>query len=70
MRCVLLMAHDEVLRSSIEAHEGFLFKHTGDGAALRPVVALQESAKRFPHIKTGEDFTGYRISGDHNEVKR
>ena len=26
-----LMAHDEVLRSSIEAHGGFLFKHTGDG---------------------------------------
>ena len=33
------------------------------GAALRPVVALQESAKRFPHIKTGEDFTGYQTSG-------
>ena len=29
------------------------------GAALRPVIALQESAKRFPHIKVGEDFTGY-----------
>jgi len=29
------------------------------GAALRPVIALQESAKRFPQIKTGEDFTGY-----------
>ena len=26
-----LLAHDEVLRSSIEAHEGWLFKHTGDG---------------------------------------
>jgi predicted ATPase len=25
-----LMAHDEVLRSSIEAHDGFLFSHTGD----------------------------------------
>ena len=25
------MAHDEVLRSSIEAHDGFLFSHTGDG---------------------------------------
>ena len=24
-------AHDEVLRSSIEAQEGWLFKHTGDG---------------------------------------
>jgi len=26
-----LMAHDEVLRSSIEAQGGFLFSHTGDG---------------------------------------
>ena len=28
---VALAAHDEVLRASIEAHDGFLFKHTGDG---------------------------------------
>jgi predicted ATPase/class 3 adenylate cyclase len=26
-----LAAHDEVLRSAIESHRGFLFKHTGDG---------------------------------------
>ena len=26
-----LAAHDEVLREAIEAHGGFLFKHTGDG---------------------------------------
>jgi class 3 adenylate cyclase len=26
-----LAAHDKVLRSAIEAHEGFLFSHTGDG---------------------------------------
>ena len=26
-----LAAHDEVLRDAIEAHRGFLFKHTGDG---------------------------------------
>jgi predicted ATPase/class 3 adenylate cyclase len=26
-----LAAHDEVLRSAIETHGGFLFKHTGDG---------------------------------------
>src|ERR1700757_4832902 len=26
-----LAAHDDVLRSAIEAHGGFLFKHTGDG---------------------------------------
>jgi class 3 adenylate cyclase len=28
---VALAAHDEVLRAAIEAHGGFLFKHTGDG---------------------------------------
>jgi class 3 adenylate cyclase len=28
---VALLAHDDVLRTSIEAHEGFLFSHTGDG---------------------------------------
>jgi class 3 adenylate cyclase len=26
-----LTAHDEVLRAAIEAHGGFMFKHTGDG---------------------------------------
>ena len=26
-------AHDNVLRSSIEAHGGFFFSHTGDGMA-------------------------------------
>src|ERR1700757_4678073 len=26
-----LAVHDEVLRSAIEEHGGFLFKHTGDG---------------------------------------
>lgn len=26
-----LVAHDEVLRSAIESHGGFMFKHTGDG---------------------------------------
>src|SRR5258707_1037122 len=30
MRAALL-AHDDVLRDAIEAHEGFLFSHTGDG---------------------------------------
>ena len=33
------------------------------GSALRPVVAVEESAKRFPHIKTGEHFTGYQNPG-------
>ena len=29
---VALAAHDEVLRGAVEAHGGWLFKHTGDGA--------------------------------------
>jgi predicted ATPase/class 3 adenylate cyclase len=47
-----LAAHDEVLRSAIEAHGGFLFKHTGDGvcaafsspkAAVDAAVAAQQA---------------------------
>jgi predicted ATPase len=30
---VALAAHDKVLRSAIDAHEGFVFSHTGDGMA-------------------------------------
>ena len=51
MRCgSALAAHDEVLRSAIEAHGGFIFKHTGDGvcaafssprAAVDAAVAAQ-----------------------------
>ena len=26
-----LLTHDEVLRTAIEAHDGYLFSHTGDG---------------------------------------
>jgi predicted ATPase/class 3 adenylate cyclase len=39
MRAALL-AHDEVLRTAIEAHDGFVFSHTGDG-----VVAAFASPK-------------------------
>ena len=39
MRAALL-THDEVLRTAIEAHDGFLFSHTGDG-----VVAAFASPK-------------------------
>src|ERR1700722_14528914 len=28
---IALAAHDEVLRQAVEAHGGWLFKHTGDG---------------------------------------
>ncbi len=34
-----LAAHDEVLRTAIEAHDGFLFKHTGDGVVRRVRLA-------------------------------
>src|SRR5258708_23740406 len=43
MRAALL-AHDEVLRTAIESHGGFLFSHTGDGvvaAFTSPMSAVQ-----------------------------
>ena len=60
-----LAAHDEMLRSAIEAHDGFMFKHTGDGvcaafssprAAVDAAVAAQK-ALELPvrmGIATGE----------------
>lgn len=39
---VALLAHDEVLRTAIEAHDGFLFSHTGDGVVA--AFASPESA--------------------------
>ena len=55
-----LVVHDEVLRSWIEAHDGFLFSHTGDGvdvafASPRSVVDAAVAAQRrwscrFPHV--------------------
>jgi predicted ATPase/class 3 adenylate cyclase len=46
-----LAVHDEVLRSAIEAHGGFLFKHTGDGvcaafASPRSAVDAAVAAQR------------------------
>jgi predicted ATPase len=47
-----LTAHDRVLRSAIEAHDGFMFKHTGDGvcaafvsprSAVDAAVAAQQA---------------------------
>jgi class 3 adenylate cyclase len=64
MRAALL-AHDEVLRSAIEKHEGFLFSHTGDGvvaaftsprSAVDAAIAAQQ-ALELPvrmGIATGE----------------
>ena len=51
MRAALL-THDEALRTAIEAHDGFLFSHTGDGvvaafasprSAVDAVVAAQRA---------------------------
>jgi class 3 adenylate cyclase len=43
-----LAAHDEVLRTAIEAHDGFLFSHTGDGVvaafASRSTPPLRHSS--------------------------
>ena len=46
-----LVAHDDVLRTVIEAHGGFLFKHTGDGvcaafASPRSAVGAAVAAQR------------------------
>ena len=48
---IALAAHDEVLRSAIEAHVGFLFSHTGDGvvaafASPRSAVDAAITAQR------------------------
>src|SRR5258708_34631326 len=48
---VALAAHDEVLRSAIEAHGGWLFKHNGDGvcaafASPRSAVDAAVAAQR------------------------
>jgi predicted ATPase len=61
-----LAAHDEVLHKAIEAHGGFLFKHTGDGvcaafASPRSAVdaaVAEQRALELPvrmGIATGED---------------
>jgi class 3 adenylate cyclase len=44
MRAALL-THDEVLRTAIEAHDGFLFSHTGDGVVA--AFTSPKSASRF-----------------------
>ncbi len=46
-----LTAHDEVLRTAVEAHGGWLFKHTGDGVCAtfsspRAAVAAAIDAQR------------------------
>ena len=48
---IALAAHDKVLRTSIESHDGFMFKHTGDGvcaafASPRSAVDAAVAAQR------------------------
>jgi predicted ATPase/class 3 adenylate cyclase len=49
---IALAAHDEVLRTAIEAHGGFLFKHTGDGvcAAFNSPKAAVDAAIAAQHV--------------------
>lgn len=46
-----LAAHDDVLRSAIDAHGGFLFKHTGDGvvAAFSSPTSAVDAAVAAQH---------------------
>jgi class 3 adenylate cyclase len=59
-----LAAHDEVLRKAIEAHGGWLFKHTGDGvcaafssprSAVDAAVAAQRALKLPVRINDKND---------------
>jgi class 3 adenylate cyclase len=50
-----LAVHDEVLRSAIEAHGGWLFKHTGDrvcAGANSPPLGWLSSRCVVPEVKT------------------
>jgi class 3 adenylate cyclase len=42
-----LAAHDEVLRWAIEAHGGWLFKHTGDGTQPAANVDTHSARRQF-----------------------
>jgi class 3 adenylate cyclase len=53
-----LVAHDETLRAAIEAHGGWLFKHTGD-----EVCAAFDSARR--HRRRGGSAASFGVAGAH-----
>jgi hypothetical protein len=53
MRAALL-AHDEVLRSSIEAHDGFLFSHTGDGVVAALMTLIESAQSGSVKVLTGD----------------
>jgi class 3 adenylate cyclase len=53
---VALVVHDKVLRTAIEAHGGWLFKHTGDGvcaAFASPTGALDAAVAARSWIGCG-----------------
>ena len=52
-----LAEHDTVLRAAIEGHDGWLFKHTGDG-----VIAAFGSARRRAR-RGGGGAAGSRLAG-------
>jgi class 3 adenylate cyclase len=52
------LEHDEVLRSSIEVYDGYLFSHTGDGVAAafaspRSAVDAAVAAQRRVELRMG-----------------
>ena len=57
-----LAAHDEVLRAAIEAHDGFLFSHTGDGvvAAFASPRSAVDAAVAAQRVLAGADGAGDR----------
>ena len=59
-----LAAHDKMLRTAIKAHEGFVFKHTGDGvcaAFSSPKYAGRcRRSRTAPAGVAGADGVGHR----------
>ena len=64
-----LAAHDQVLRSAIEKHRGWLFKHTGDGvcaafASARSAVDAAMAAQQLPNLRTA-----FRWAADNGDLE-
>ena len=71
-----LAAHDELLRSAIAGHGGWLFKHTGDGvcaafASPRSAVDAAVAAQRELQLPVRMGLaTGEAAAGVHGRVSR
>jgi class 3 adenylate cyclase len=66
-----VVAHEKVLRTAIEAHDGFLFSHTGDGlvAAFASPMSAVNAADRaaVPDACSSDAYhpaTGQESGGD------